>query len=349
MPKFRTLAWLVLFVAGPACAQDAVPAPSGSVANLDAVVVSGIQPGPGLWKVSKGDHVMWVLGTLSPLPEHMQWKTDEVDDVIAHSQEVLTAPTFTLKPKTNFFGRLFLLPSLVGARKNPDGKSLQEVIAPEDYARWLKLKQQYIGSDRSVEDWRPLFAAYELYEKAVKRSGLNTSGGVKDTVRDLAKQHNVKVTATRYQMEIEEPRAAVKLFKSASMEDRPCFTQTLDTVEHGLGQVAARANAWAVGDIDALRSLPRTDGREACIQAITGAGFAEKLGFKDVEQHVEQLWFQNVDRALTANAQTFALLPMDEVLSSDGYLARLKARGYTVQSPQEQDEAAEQQDNAGGN
>lgn len=342
MSRFRWLVSLMLFAAGPVLAQSAAPVPAGSVANLDEVVVSGVQPGPGLWKVSKGGHVMWVLGTMSPLPERMQWKTDEVDDVIAHSQEVLSAPTFTLKPKTNFFGRLFLLPSLLGARKNPDGKNLQEVVSPEDYARWARLKQQYIGSDRSVEEWRPLFAAYELYEKAIKRSGLNSSGGVKDTVRDLAKNHGVKVTATRYQMEIEEPRAAVKLFKNASMDDRPCFSQTLDTVEHGLGQVTARANAWAVGDIDALRSLPLTDGRQACLQAITGASFAEKLGFNDVQQHVEQLWFQSVDRALANNTQTFAMLPMEEVLSPTGYLAKLKARGYTVQSPQEQDEAAEQ-------
>ncbi len=349
MRKLRSLVALMLLASGSAMAQDAAPAPAGSVANLDAVVVSGIQPGPGLWKVTKGDHVMWVLGTLSPLPERMQWKTDEIDDVIAHSQEVLTAPAFGLKAKTGFFGKLFLLPSLIGARKNPDGKSLQEEVSPEDYARWTRLKQQYIGSDRSIEDWRPMFAAFELYEKAIKRNGLNSSGGVKDTVRDLARKHNVKVTATRYQMEIEEPRAAVKMFKSASMEDRPCFTQTLDTVEHGLGQVTARANAWAVGDIDALRSLPMKDGREACIQAITGASFAEKLGFKDVEQHVRQLWFESVDRALSSNAQTFALLPMDEVLSANGYLAQLKARGYTVQSPQEQDEAADQAADNGGN
>ena len=40
---------------------------------LEAVVVTGVQPGPGLWKVSKGEHVLWILGTLSPLPNQMQW------------------------------------------------------------------------------------------------------------------------------------------------------------------------------------------------------------------------------------------------------------------------------------
>ena len=342
--------WLALCAAVPAFAQQApmpsatpgsaassAPAPAASVTNLESVVVSGVVPGPGLWKVSKGDHVMYVLGTLSPLPEHMQWKTDEVEEVIAASQEVLTAPSVGIKPKASFFGKLFLLPSLIGARKNPDGVTLREALPPGEYARWEALKQKYIGNDRSVESWRPIFAAVELYEKAVKRSGLNASGGVKDTVRELAKKHGVKVTATRYEMVIEEPRVALKTFKTSSMEDKQCFSQTLDTVEHGLGGVTARANAWAVGDIEALRGLPMNDQREACIEAIVGAGFAEKLGLKDVPGKVETTWMAAVDRAMSANAQTFALLPMEDVLSPKGLLAKLKARGYTVTAPDEEE------------
>lgn len=333
--------WLALCLAAPAFAQEAptAPPPASSVTDLAPVAVSGVLPGPGLWKVSKGDHVMYVLGTLSPLPEHMQWKTDEVEEVIAASQEVLGPPSVSIKPKAGFFGKLFLLPSLIGARKNPDGVTLKEALPPDEYARWETLKQKYIGSDRGVESWRPIFAALELYEKAIKRNGLNASGGVKDMVRALAKKHGVKVSATRYEMLIEEPRAALKTFKTSGMEDKRCFSQTLDTVERGLGSVTARANAWAVGDIEALRNLPMGDQREACIEAITGAGFAEKLGFKDVPRKVEDAWLAAVDRALAANAQTFALVPMEEVLSPKGLLAKLKARGYVVTAPDEEDPA----------
>lgn len=336
--------WLALCAAAPAFAQQApasaasaAPAPASSVTNLESVVVSGVVPGPGLWTVRKGDHVMYVLGTLSPLPAHMQWKTDEVEQIIAASQEVLSAPSMSIKPKASFFGKLFLLPSLLGARKNPDGTTLREILPAAEYARWEALKQQYIGNDRGVESWRPLFAAVELYEKAVKRSGMDSSGGVKDTVRELAKKHGVKVTSAKYEMVIEEPRAALKIFKRSGMEDRQCFSQTLDTVEHDLGRVAARANAWAVGDIEALRGLPMNDQREVCIEAVTGAGFAEKLGFKDVPRKVAQTWLAAVDRAMGANAQTFALLPMEEILSPHGMLAELKLRGYTVVAPDEGD------------
>lgn len=335
-PLFAAL--FVLAASSPAFGQTASPvapaAPSTSAAiNLEAVSVSGVQPGPGLWKVSKGDHVMWVLGTLSPLPDHIQWKTDEVEQTIAGSQEVLGPPSIALKPKTNFFGKLFLLPSLVGARKNPDGQTLQQMVPAPDYARWQVLKQKYIGNDRGIENWRPIFAAVELYDKAIKRYGLTSSGGVKDTVRDLAKKHSVKFTTVRYTMEVEEPRTAVKTFKSSPMDDRECFGRTLDTVERDMGRITERANAWATGDIDMLRSLPMNDQRESCIAAVTEAGFAKQLGFNDVKQKAESMWLSAAQQALHANAQTFAMLPMEQVLSPRGLIARLKAQGFQVEAP----------------
>ncbi|WP_199098559.1 TraB/GumN family protein [Dyella sp. ASV21] len=334
----RPTLFAVLFAlafGAPAFAQTTAPAaPStAAVTNLEAVTVSGVQPGPGLWKVSKGDHVMWVLGTLSPLPDHIEWKTDEVDQAIAGSQEVLGPPSIALKPKTNFFGKMFLLPSLIGARKNPDGQTLQQMVPAPDYARWLVLKKQYLGNDGSVENWRPIFAAVELYDKAIKRYGLTASGGVKDTVRDLAKKHNVKFTTARYTMMVEEPRTAVKTFKSSPMDDRECFGRTLDTVERGLGRITERANAWATGDLETLRGLPMSDQREACISAVTEAGFAKQLGFNDVQQKAQALWMDAAEQALNSNTQTFAMLPMEEVLSPHGLIARLKAKGYQVEAP----------------
>ena len=193
----RLLYAIVLFALGglaPVAAQSVVGStatPPGQVADLPAVVVSGVQPGPGLWKIAKGEHVMWVLGTLSPLPRGMQWQSHEVEQVIGASQQVLQAPAVKLKADVGFFGKLFLLPSAYGARKNADGRTLQQVLPPPVYARWQVLKQKYIGDDRGIERWRPLFAAQELYKKALKANGLSRSGGVGANVEALAKRYGV--------------------------------------------------------------------------------------------------------------------------------------------------------------
>ena len=52
-------------------AMDVASTASSPISDMDAIVVTGVQPGPGMWKVSQGDHVMWVLGTQSPLPKQM--------------------------------------------------------------------------------------------------------------------------------------------------------------------------------------------------------------------------------------------------------------------------------------
>ena len=60
--------------------------PESPITDIEAVVVSGVQPGPGMWKVSKGDHVLWVLGVQSPLPKKMQWHSPDVETAISQSQ-----------------------------------------------------------------------------------------------------------------------------------------------------------------------------------------------------------------------------------------------------------------------
>ena len=323
----------------PPAATAAAPPVPGDVPLLAPVVVSGVVPGPGLWKVSKGGHVLWVLGTLSPLPGHIQWESREVGQVLAQSKQVLLEPKIKLKADIGFFGKLFLLPSAYGARKNPDGKTLDQVMDAPTHARWLALKQKYIGDDGGIERWRPLFAAQELYRKALKANGLSNDGGVPGTVAALAKQDGVPETPVEYRVEIKQPREALKAFKAAAPSDLECFNRTLDSIEHDVPAMTARANAWATGDLEELRRLPDSHRRDACVTAITSAGFAHQLGLDDVPAQLQAAWLAAARKALADNATSFALLPMEELLSPSGYLARLKEQGYAVEAPLGLDEA----------
>ena len=83
-------AWLAL----GSVQADTAPAPV-SDAPMEEVVVTGEHEGPRLWKVHKGDHVLWILGTVTPLPKKMIWQSDTVEAVLQQSQEVVPAwPAF---------------------------------------------------------------------------------------------------------------------------------------------------------------------------------------------------------------------------------------------------------------
>jgi len=345
MRPIRSVFLLACCLVAPAFAQSTPPASAlappvpSDVPLLAPVVVSGVVSGPGLWKVSKDGHVLWVLGTLSPLPGHIQWESHEVEQVLAQSKQVLLEPKIKMKADIGFFGKLFLLPSAYGARKNADGKTLDQVMDAPTYARWQLLKQKYIGDDRGIERWRPLFAAQELYKKALRANSLSSNGGVPGAVEALAKRDGVPQTSVEYRVEIKQPRAALKAFKAAAPSDLECFNRTLDSIEHDLPAMTARANAWATGDLEALRQLPDSHRRDACVTAITSAGFAHQLGLDDVPAQLEAVWLAAARKALVDDPTSFALLPMDELLSPTGYLAKLKAQGYTVEAPIGLDEA----------
>jgi hypothetical protein len=326
----------LLPVAAQSSAGTAPPPPPtpANVAELAPVMVTGVQPGPGMWRVAKGDHVMWVLGTLSPLPRSMQWISQDVDRVISESQQVLQPPTVKLKADVGFLGKLFLLPSAYSARKNDDGRTLQQLLPPPVYARWLVLKKKYIGDDRGIERWRPLFAAQELYQKALKANDLSKTGGVEHSIEEIAKRHGITEVSTSYHVVIEHPWAAIKAFKQSAPHDITCFIRTLDNVEQDMPAIKARANAWATGDLQTLRELPDSERRDACVSAIADAGFARALGLDDVPAKQESTWLAAARAAITGNAQTFATLPMDELLKPGGYLSKLQAEGYEVDAPE---------------
>ena len=49
---------------------------------IEEVVVTGIRPGPPLWKVKHKDHVLWVFGTVTPIPKRMEWDSEAVEYII---------------------------------------------------------------------------------------------------------------------------------------------------------------------------------------------------------------------------------------------------------------------------
>ena len=320
-------------VADPPVSTQAVP--GDGIRTEATVVVTGEQPGPGLWLVRKGGHDLWILGTLNPLPAGMRWQSKQVEQVIANAQEVIRAPRVSFDVKVGFFRGLTLLPSMLGARKNPDGKTLQQVVSPESFARWKALKARYIGNDGGVEKWRPLFAAQELYKEAMKKSGLDNAKSVWPVIDKAIETHHPNVTVVKEEIVVKDPKPLLKEFSKTTLDDIACFENTMTRIETDLDAMRARANAWATGDMAALQSLPPAYQWEACSSAITEAGIGKRLGFGDANQKVRAKWMVAAEAALEKNAVTFASLDMKDLAGPNGFLARFKAKGYTVLAPDE--------------
>ena len=85
---------LAAALAGGALQAAVDPAPTAATVAeeiIEEVTVIGERAGPGLWKVRNGDNTLYILGTLSPLPKKMTWRSREVENVLARAQQFIPA------------------------------------------------------------------------------------------------------------------------------------------------------------------------------------------------------------------------------------------------------------------
>jgi hypothetical protein len=304
-------------------------------ASAAQVLVSGKRPGPGLWKVSKDGHVMWVVGMYAPLPPKMEWDDSRVDRLIGQSQEVLTPPGVGVG--VGWLGGLKLLtalPSAVGMVKNPDGKQLRDVLPADVYARWSVLKQKYIGEDDGMERYRPFFAAQKLQDAGMKKSGLSGGVEVRRQIESIAKRRDVKLTQTGFTVTLDDPARLLKDFKQSQIEDTACFVKTLERFEGDIDAMRTRANAWANGNIAEIGNLDYAEREDACGDVVLNSPAAQKHpAFQNLRERRLASWLTAAEKSLANNTSTVAMLSMSEILGPKSYLAALQARGYTVESP----------------
>lgn len=353
------------FAAGIACSVLSAMAWAAEPENpgeLETVVVTGELPGPGLWKVSKGDHVMWVLASHAPLPKGMTWRSRVIDERIAESQEVLFAPVVRIRPNIGMMRGISLKSAANKASKLSGGTTLADVLTTTDHARWSVLRDKYLGKGDYVEKLRPGSAMRLLRMYALRKHGLQGGPNVPQVVDNARKKHKVRTVrlpAVVRTVVLEDPRGMLESLQEVQPAEVECFRRDLDRVESEVERMKALANAWSLGDAQKLRSTFRRvtlrDAiQEGCVHlslggAVMSARYEQgssaeaaltKKPIEDSLWHGEQAamqaqidWLKAAQAALARNKSTFAVLGLAEVLSPDGHLEKLRALGYTVEEP----------------
>lgn len=293
---------------------------------VQEVEVTGERPGPSLWKVSKNGHVVWLLGTLDPLPKRMTWRSREVESVIASTDLVLAGnPEVSLNVGPISMVRLYL--QYRKTRKIPEKENLRDWLPPPLYARFTAVRERFDAHDRSIEELRPLLAARRLYERALDASQLTSSNEIEDEVLKLARRHRVPVEHTS--IRLDDPRGilteAGEIPRDAEIG---CLDATVERLETDLPAMQSRARAWAVGDVDALRRLPYAKQRQVCTSAA-----ASSPRIKALIDRAARDWQTALDAALATRRTTLAMKPIYDLIGPGGLLATLRAEGYTVEGP----------------
>lgn len=309
---------------------------------LDEIVVTGEYAGPGMWQITHPEHpghTLWIVGEPPPLPSQMRWHSRNVERVALQSQEILQQTGTSLKPdkKIGVFRMLSLLPAAMKLRKNPDKATLQELLPPDMYARWLAQKKLYLGRDPGIEKMRPFLVAEKLRNAALEKLQLG-GGGVWQQLWQLVREKNIPVTnpTLEFSFKTDNLRGQLKAFSRQRLADEECLAKTIELTEALSDKQVegARARAWATGDLATLERLPSLpDPDAACENAIVSALAMTTPIPADLRQQADELWFVAASNALAKNESTLAFVNMGTLLGEQGYLESLRKRGYQIQAP----------------
>jgi len=212
-------------------------------------------------------------------------------------------------------------------QKPPDNLPLRESLPPPLYARVEALRIRYAPHDNKIEQMRPMLAARELLTRVLDAAGLALRNEVQQEVLTLAARHGVRVRQDK--LRIDDPVDVLKDVGATPLAGEvACLDAVVTLLETDLGNMQARARAWALGDVDTLRQIPHADDRAACIAAVSTSERVRKLIARAQDD-----WLIAVTDSLTRNRGTLAVQSMDRLLGEHGALATLRARGYVVEGP----------------
>jgi hypothetical protein len=63
---------------------------------MDEVVVTGERTGPGMWHVHHGAANLWILGSMSPLPKGITWRSKQFEQLLATTSQVVIPKPFDI-------------------------------------------------------------------------------------------------------------------------------------------------------------------------------------------------------------------------------------------------------------
>jgi len=299
-----------------ACRADQTPPPV-----MDDLVVTGERTGPGMWRVHRGTAQVWILGSMSPLPKAITWRSKQVEQVLDGTNEVLVQKPFEI----GIARILWLLLTERRVLMVTGGKRLKDVLPAELHARFAVQRAKYTDDSNKWERFRPIIAAAFLQQAAFRQVGLSTRLDIGAAMRSLAKKHYVHVEEIKI-AGVSDVMEALKTLPPAT--ENACVAASLATVESDLPRLVDRAQAWASGNVERIEKLREPAEVDAC-RAALDAG----VGAADLIARMRRTWLDTIETHLQNGGVTVAVMNIDMLLEPGGLLDQLRAKGYDVDAP----------------
>jgi len=288
---------------------------------LEDVVVTGERTGPEMWHVHRGAGELWILGSMSPLPKGITWRSKQLEAVLDRANQVVIPKPFEI----GIVRVLWLLITERSVLMLSGGKRLRDVMPPALHARFAAQRAKFTDDSDKWERYRPIIASAFLQQAAFHQVGLSTRLDLGAAVRTLADKHHVRVEELKI-AGVRDFLEALKTLPAAT--ENACVEASLTTIEKDLPRLVDRAQAWATGNIERIGSLHEPPEVDACRAALD-----EGVGASELIATLRRTWLERMMKYLDGGGVTVAVVNMDMLLEKGGLLDELRARGYAIDPP----------------
>ena len=271
------------------------------------------RPGPVLWRVSKGNSVVWIIGSLPVMPKGQVWNSARLERVIDGANVVLIRPRATVD--------LFTVIGILSHLNLPDGRTLDRELPPDLATRFARVRTLVGQSPTRYAHLKPVWAGLRLYLDYDASAKMNRNEP-EDTVIRLAHRHHAPVHP------IATYRGKPVAKNLANLTDAPsqaCLADVVQDIEFASAHAAPAAEAWAHGDLKTVRAHFAEPAFRLCLEQ--SPSFVA-LANQSVDDTVKA-----IDAALAHPGKSVAIFSLDDLLREGGALARLRAEGASVTAP----------------
>lgn len=312
---------LALALVAPGAAQvpiaPARPDPNDPDSVLvEELVVVARERGPAFWRVEAGASTVYVLGVPTVAPRHMAWdqtgflrRLQGANVVIVPYQDVKVTLPGALGSAFNYLRLRSATP-------------FEETLDPQARARFAAARSKVGQPAKHYATKNPLAAGLTLATDYRDRSGLTNADPTK-LIKLLAERAKVRVVQKSY--DIGPLMGAI--IRTSPAAGRGCLDEVLQQVEAGPGVTLAAARAWAEGDVRGALANERT--YERCIALVPGA--------QAFDARVKADQVAAISEALRRPGHAIAVVQLRPLLAQGGVLDQLRARGFTVETPGDED------------
>jgi uncharacterized protein YbaP (TraB family) len=312
----RKLALAAFLVFGTAAEADDPPVTDWT--DVETVVVTAPTQAPAVWHIKKGDAEIFLIGMPGPTPAKLAWNRKPIADLVAGAREVLTPAEANVGP---FEGSWFLLTHR-GLLSLPDDQKLEETLPPDLKARFAAARTALTLDADHFDDDTPILAAWKLQANFNEQHKLGP--GALFAIRKIASDKDVPMHPVG---EYGALGMLKELMRLPQDQQCACLAASIGDLEARTVHAGPEAEAWAIGDIKALKAHYTQPAFAPC--------FAFTAGFGKYYSRAVADYLNAIDKALSQPGKTVMLVEIGALLRNTGVVEKLRAKGITIEGPAE--------------